>query len=103
MGRGKRGSRYVGNSKLRNVIEERYEVYKEGLAASRKALARWIYSQLIHSGARFLTYSEEEKVWHELDEDLAIGKILHSFRNHGIKVNKQQSRDILDVLEYADP
>jgi len=101
MGRGKRGSRYVGNGKLRDVIEERYSVYKEGLPASRKALAHWIYSQLIHYGARFLTYSEQEKVWYELDEELAIGKILHGFRNHGAKVNKQ-SRDILDALEYAD-
>ena len=98
MGRGKRGSRYLGNCKLRDVIEERYAVYEEGHSESRKVLARWIYSQLIQSGARFLTYSEHEKVWSELDEDSAIVKILHGFRNHRVKVNKQ-SRDILDVWE----
>jgi len=98
MGRGKRGSRYLGNSKLRDVIEERYAEYEGGLLESRKVLARWIYSQLIHSGTRFLTYSEHEKVWSELDEDSALGKILHGFRNHRIKVNKQ-IRDNLEVFE----
>ena len=98
LGRGKRGSRYLGNTKLRDAIGERYAVYEEGPSESRKVLARMIYLQIIHSGARFLTYSEQDQGWSELDEDTAIGKILHGFRNHRIKVNKQ-SRDTVKVIE----
>ena len=93
LGKGKRASRYLGNMKLRDVIEEHYAVYANGRSESRKVLARMIYLQIIHSGARFLTYSEQDQGWSELDEDTAIGKILHDFRNHRIKVIKQ-SRDI---------
>ena len=98
LGRGKRASRYLGNSKLRDIIEERYALYEGGPPESRKEIARSVYSHLVHGGTRFLVFSEDEKVWSELDEDSAIGKILHGFRNHRIKVNKQ-SRDILDAFE----
>ena len=98
LGRGKRASRYLGNGKLREIIEERFAVYEGVPTESRKEMARSVYSQLIHSGARFLIYLEHEKVWSELDEISAIEKILHGFRNHRIKVNKQR-RDILDVVE----
>ena len=98
LGRGKRGSRYMGNCNLRDAIEDCYGVYEEGRSESRKALARWIYSHLGHSGARFLTYSDHDQLWSELDEETAIGKILHGFRNHRIKV-KRESRDMFDVFE----
>ena len=93
LGKGKRASRYLGNMKLRDIIEEHYEVYANGRSESRKVLARSVYSHLVHFGSRFLTYSERDQVWSELDEDTAIGKILHDFRNHRIKVIKQ-GRDI---------
>jgi hypothetical protein len=98
LGRGKRASRYLGNGKLRDIIEERFAVYEGGPIESRKEMARSVYSHLKRSGARFLIYSEHEKVWSELDQDSAIGKILHGFRNHRIKVNKQ-SRDNFEVFE----
>ena len=98
MGRGKRASRYVGNRKLRDIFEERYAVYEEGSSGSRKALARSVYLHLIQSGARFLNYSERDNVWSDLDENSAIAKILHGFRNHRIKVNKQ-SREVMGVEE----
>jgi hypothetical protein len=79
-GRGKRGSKYPGNSKLRDVIEEHFESYQEGTSLSRRAMARSIYLSLIQSGTRFLNFSEKDRGWSEWDEDAAITKILHCFR-----------------------
>jgi hypothetical protein len=90
-GRGKRGSKYRGNSKLRDVIEEHFESYEEGSSLSRRAMARSIYLSLIQSGSRFLNFSEKDEGWSELDEDAAISKILHGFRNHRLKVKQAKS------------
>jgi hypothetical protein len=91
LGRGKRGSKYRGNNKLRDVIEEHFESYEEGSSLSRRAMARSIYLSLIQSGSRFLNFSEKDEGWSELDEDAAISKILHGFRNHRLKVKQAKS------------
>jgi hypothetical protein len=52
----------------------------------------------MQNGSRFLNFSEKDKGWSELDEDAAITKILHGFRNHRVKVNKQ-NRDKLDDFD----
>jgi hypothetical protein len=98
LGRGKRGSKYRGNSKLRDIVQEKYEDYDQGTSASRRVLARSIYFSLIQSGSRFLHFVEYANAWSDLDEDAAIAKILHCFRNHRLKINKH-SQDNLDVLD----
>jgi hypothetical protein len=98
LGRGKRGSKYQGNSKLRDIVQEKYEEYEERNSASRRILACSIYFSLIQSGSRFLHFSENDEAWSDLDEDAAIAKILHRFRNHRLKLNKH-ARDNFEVLD----
>jgi hypothetical protein len=98
LGRGKRGSKYRGNNRLRDVIEEHFESYEEGSSLSRRAIARSIYMSFLQNGSRFLIFSEKVKGWSELDEDAAITKISHGFRNHRVKVNKQ-NQDKLDDFD----
>jgi hypothetical protein len=98
LGRGKRGSKYQGNNRLRSIVQEKYQEYEESNFDSRRVLARSIYISMIQNGSRFLRSWESDKAWSDLDEDAAIVKILHCFRNHRLKINKN-SPDNLDVMD----
>lgn len=87
-GRGKRGAKYQGNNLLRDLIEQNFLVHEAGTSQSRRLIARSIYISMIQSGSRFLNYANDEEGWSELNEDAAIVKILHGFRNHRLKINK---------------
>jgi hypothetical protein len=94
LGRGKRGSKYRGNNILQDIIKEKYEEYEEGSPACRRVMARSIYISLSQKGSRFLHFSEDDNALSALDEDAAIAKIIHDFRNYRLKINKH-SRDKL--------
>lgn len=84
MGRGNRGTRGLGNVRLKKQLEEKYEEYNQSTRSGKTALTCSIYRQLVQQGYRFVSPHPDKSrmgMWIKMDEISARDRISHGFRN----------------------
>lgn len=82
MGRGKHGNKWLGNRKLRKMLEANRDAYRKGRKAEKVAISNMIYEEILNSGSRFLILSKDSKDdWILMERTEVCSRISHMLRN----------------------
>ncbi len=84
LGRGKAYYSHVGNVRLRSIVAERSYAYEETGPWEKKTVCFEIVKRIKSKSGRFL--SDDGAGWVEVDDEIAMKKVSHSFRTlRGLK------------------
>lgn len=91
LGRTSRSRDFTGNKRLAHLCLMFFRKFTESNRVQKTELTARLVSIIHQSGGKFLQW-EEECGWEEADDEVAHGKVAHTFRYTKAKLAKQESK-----------
>ena len=81
LGRGKPYQDFLGNIRLRKIIDSHWNRYNMAEQTEKSNISMEIVQKVKASGARFLERHDNKDEWIEVEASIARQKVSHGFRN----------------------
>ena len=92
LGRGRPFQLHLGNMRLSQSVTSLLPVYESHTKHEKTAMTKKIVEEIKRGGGRFL--KQNDGVWEEVSDQVALNKISHTFRTHrSMNNSKAQAKD----------